>query len=77
MFLAPVTLLAASLCQTLPLPMRIAILTSEAVPFAKTGGLADVSGALPKALQRTGRRREAHPSALRSDRSRAFERRFS
>src|SRR5687768_18446627 len=30
--------------------MRIAILTSEAVPFAKTGGLADVSGALPKAL---------------------------
>jgi starch synthase len=33
-----------------PERMRIAILTSEAVPFAKTGGLADVSGALPKAL---------------------------
>jgi starch synthase len=32
--------------------MRIAILTSEAVPFAKTGGLADVSGALPKALSK-------------------------
>ena len=31
--------------------MRVAILTSEAMPFAKTGGLADVSGALPKALQ--------------------------
>ena len=30
--------------------MRIAILSSEAVPFAKTGGLADVAGALPKAL---------------------------
>lgn len=30
--------------------MRVALLTSEAVPFAKTGGLADVSGALPKAL---------------------------
>ena len=30
--------------------MRVAILSSEAVPFAKTGGLADVSGALPKAL---------------------------
>ncbi|MFN2530221.1 MAG: glycogen synthase [Pyrinomonadaceae bacterium] len=30
--------------------MRIAILSSEAVPFAKTGGLADVSGALPKTL---------------------------
>ena len=34
--------------------MRIAILTSEAVPFAKTGGLADVSGALPKALVKEG-----------------------
>jgi starch synthase len=31
--------------------MRVAILTSEAVPFAKTGGLADVSGALPQALK--------------------------
>jgi starch synthase len=31
--------------------MRVAILTTEAVPFAKTGGLADVSGALPKALK--------------------------
>jgi starch synthase len=34
--------------------MRIAILTSEAMPFAKTGGLADVSGALPKALAQQG-----------------------
>jgi starch synthase len=33
-----------------PGPMRVAILSSEAVPFAKTGGLADVAGALPKAL---------------------------
>lgn len=31
--------------------MRIAILSSEVVPFAKTGGLADVAGALPKALR--------------------------
>ena len=30
--------------------MRIAILSPEAVPFAKVGGLADVSGALTKAL---------------------------
>ena len=30
--------------------MRVALLTTEAVPFAKTGGLADVAGALPKAL---------------------------
>ena len=34
--------------------MRVAILTSEAMPFAKTGGLADVSGALPKALGEAG-----------------------
>jgi starch synthase len=34
--------------------MRIAILSSEAVPFAKTGGLADVAGALPKALAQQG-----------------------
>src|SRR4030095_4913797 len=30
--------------------MRIALHSSEVVPFAKTGGLADVAGALPKAL---------------------------
>ncbi len=34
--------------------MKIAFVTTEAVPFAKTGGLADVSGALPIALQRLG-----------------------
>ena len=34
--------------------MRIVIAASEAVPFAKTGGLADVAGALPKALFRLG-----------------------
>jgi starch synthase len=34
--------------------MKIAIVASEAVPFAKTGGLADVTGALPKALFRLG-----------------------
>ena len=34
--------------------MRVALLSSEAVPFAKTGGLADVSGALPKALREFG-----------------------
>jgi len=32
----------------------VAILSSEAVPFAKTGGLGDVAGALPKALNATG-----------------------
>ncbi len=34
--------------------MRIAVLSSEAVPYSKTGGLADVAGALPKALKRVG-----------------------
>ena len=34
--------------------MRVAFATSECVPYVKTGGLADVSGALPKALARLG-----------------------
>jgi starch synthase len=34
--------------------MRVALLSSEAVPFAKTGGLGDVAGALPKALREAG-----------------------
>lgn len=32
--------------------MKIAVCASEAVPFAKTGGLADVAGALPLALEK-------------------------
>ncbi len=35
-------------------PLRVLFVTSEAVPFAKTGGLADVAGALPKFLQALG-----------------------
>jgi starch synthase len=34
--------------------LRVALLSSEAVPFAKTGGLGDVAGALPKALAEEG-----------------------
>ena len=34
--------------------MRVLEVASEAVPFAKTGGLADVAGALPEALARLG-----------------------
>jgi starch synthase len=34
--------------------MKIAFVSSEAVPFVKTGGLADVSGVLPKALNNLG-----------------------
>ena len=35
-------------------PQRVLMLGSEALPFAKTGGLADVLGALPLALGRLG-----------------------
>jgi len=34
--------------------MKVAFITSEVVPFSKTGGLADVVGALPAALERLG-----------------------
>jgi starch synthase len=40
----------------MPESLHIAFVTSEMVPYAKTGGLADVSGALPKALGRLGHR---------------------
>jgi starch synthase len=36
--------------------MHVAFVTSEMVPYVKTGGLADISGALPKALVRLGHR---------------------
>ncbi len=35
-------------------PLDIVFLSSEVVPFSKTGGLADVAGALPAALRRAG-----------------------
>jgi starch synthase len=35
-------------------PLQILFATPEAVPFAKTGGLADVAGALPKSLHALG-----------------------
>jgi starch synthase len=34
--------------------MKVLLVESEGAPFAKTGGLADVIGALPKALKKTG-----------------------
>src|ERR1700733_9977071 len=34
--------------------MNVVFVASEAVPFAKTGGLADVAGALPRALEKQG-----------------------
>ena len=38
--------------------MRIVFVASEGVPFSKTGGLADVVGALPKALAKQGHQLE-------------------
>ena len=35
-------------------PLRVLFIAAEGVPFVKTGGLADVIGALPKALRRLG-----------------------
>lgn len=35
-------------------PLKILFLAAEVVPFAKTGGLADVAGSLPKALRALG-----------------------
>src|SRR5919106_5256319 len=35
-------------------PLKIVLISPEAVPFAKTGGLADVAGALPLELARLG-----------------------
>jgi starch synthase len=34
--------------------LKVLLLAAEAVPFAKTGGLADVAGALPKAIRAQG-----------------------
>lgn len=34
--------------------MRVCFVTSECVPYAKTGGLADVAGSLPRALSEAG-----------------------
>ncbi len=35
-------------------PLKILFLAAEVIPFAKTGGLADVAGSLPKAIKALG-----------------------
>ncbi len=37
-----------------PQALKVLYLSAEVVPFAKTGGLADVAGALPKAIRELG-----------------------
>ena len=39
---------------TSPTPLRILIVAAEMTPFVKTGGVADVIGALPHALHLAG-----------------------
>ena len=52
-------------------PLKILLMAAEMVPFAKTGGLADVTGALPKALKAQGHDvRVAMPRYGRIDRER-------
>ena len=48
--------------------MRVLYVTSEAYPFCKTGGLADVAGSLPPALARSGVDGGGDPAAVRQDR---------
>src|SRR3990172_4996614 len=36
------------------MPLNVVFVSSEIIPFAKTGGLADVSGSLPLALKKLG-----------------------
>src|SRR5690606_15862637 len=40
--------------KTIPSSLKILLVASEVAPFAKSGGLADVAGALPRALKRLG-----------------------
>jgi starch synthase len=51
--------------------MKILFLSSEVVPWSKTGGLADVSGALPAALRSPRPQSPDDHAALRLDRRRA------
>ncbi|HXH07709.1 MAG TPA: glycogen/starch synthase, partial [Vicinamibacterales bacterium] len=38
----------------MPQKVRVLVIASEVAPFAKTGGLADVAAALPRALRGLG-----------------------
>lgn len=53
--------------------MNISLISSEVAPFAKTGGLADVTGALPKYLARLGATVRVFLPYYRSVRAKALE----
>ncbi len=53
--------------------MDVVFVASEAVPFAKTGGLADVAGALPQAMEKQGHRPVLFLPAYRRTRSAGLE----
>jgi starch synthase len=53
--------------------MKVAVLASEVVPFAKTGGLADVAGALPKFLSRQGAEVKVFLPLYRETRKKGFD----
>ena len=57
--------------------MRILMVASEAAPFAKTGGLADVAGALPQALVRLGHAVDVIMPLYRGVTAGTVERRFT
>ena len=50
--------------------MRVAVISAEAVPYSKTGGLGDVAGALPKAFGNGRRRRFPYYTLLSADKGR-------
>ena len=53
----------------MPGSLKVVIVASEVVPFAKTGGLADVAGALPVALARLGHQVSVMPRYPTIDRA--------
>ncbi|HFE44968.1 MAG TPA: hypothetical protein ENJ18_05655, partial [Nannocystis exedens] len=44
------------------MPLKIALIASEAVPWCKSGGLADVVGALPRARIEAASGTDSDPS---------------
>ena len=52
--------------------MKILIASPEAVPYVKTGGLADVAGSLVKGIQGNEKRGVCHPASLQKNKRRKY-----